>query len=270
VLVITLVMTAFQSSLQHEALHGHPTRSTIINEAFAFPAVGIWFPYRRYRTLHLKHHIDPHLTDPLEDPESWYRLSADWSELPPWQKTLLRINATLAGRLIVGPALSWCGLWRSDLKAILEGDTVILREWGLHALGLLPVIAILQLTTLPIWLYVVLVAYPATSIILVRSFIEHRAARQWPCRTAVVNAGKCMSLLYLNNNLHAVHHREPACAWYRLPQRWREQRTAILRENDGYFIAGGYREVFRTWFMQQREPVVHPLPDSLRPASPNR
>ena len=66
-LVVTLHM-----SLQHEVIHGHPTRSRVLNQLLAGPSLSLWLPFERYRATHLQHHRDHHLTDPLEDPESFY------------------------------------------------------------------------------------------------------------------------------------------------------------------------------------------------------
>ena len=63
---------ALHSSLQHEALHGHPTRHSLINELLVFLPVGLLIPYRRFRDLHIIHHNDDILTDPYDDPESNY------------------------------------------------------------------------------------------------------------------------------------------------------------------------------------------------------
>ncbi|WP_189347960.1 fatty acid desaturase, partial [Mesorhizobium sp. M4A.F.Ca.ET.090.04.2.1] len=63
---------ALQSSLMHEVLHGHPTRNARINEAFVFLPIGVVWPFRRFKTIHLRHHADERLTDPLDDPESYY------------------------------------------------------------------------------------------------------------------------------------------------------------------------------------------------------
>ena len=35
------VLLAQHSSLQHEAIHGHPTRSRRLNDALVFPALGL-------------------------------------------------------------------------------------------------------------------------------------------------------------------------------------------------------------------------------------
>src|SRR3954453_21265928 len=69
---ILALLLVLHSSLQHEALHGHPSRRAGLNELLVFPAVGLWLPYRRFRDLHIKHHRLPTLTDPHADPGSFY------------------------------------------------------------------------------------------------------------------------------------------------------------------------------------------------------
>jgi fatty acid desaturase len=64
-------LIALHGSLQHEALHGHPTRNAALNELLVAINFSFNFPYQRYRKLHLIHHNDEHLTDPLLDPESY-------------------------------------------------------------------------------------------------------------------------------------------------------------------------------------------------------
>ena len=70
-------ITAWQLNLQHETIHGHPTRNRAVNQAIGCWPLSLWLPYSIYRSTHLAHHRDENLTDPLEDPESYY-----WSERP--------------------------------------------------------------------------------------------------------------------------------------------------------------------------------------------
>ncbi len=65
-------LIAWQGSLQHEVMHGHPTRNRRINDAIGWPPLSLWLPYPIYRVSHLRHHRDEYLTDPIEDPESTY------------------------------------------------------------------------------------------------------------------------------------------------------------------------------------------------------
>ena len=66
---------AWQLNLQHETIHGHPTRKRAVNEAIGCWPLSLWLPYSIYRSTHLAHHRDENLTDPLDDPESYY-----WAE----------------------------------------------------------------------------------------------------------------------------------------------------------------------------------------------
>jgi fatty acid desaturase len=107
-------------------------------------------------------------------------------------------------------------------------------------------------------LYVLGVAYPATSILLIRSFAEHRASEHKEHRTAIIPDRGPLALLFLNNNLHAVHHTHPTVPWYRLPQLFRENRNDFLRSNGGY----GYRnylEVFARHWRKPLDSISHPL-----------
>ena len=68
-----------------------------------------------------------------------------------------------------------------------------------------------------LWIYFVAFVYPGTALMLVRSFAEHRAESDVDERTAIVENAPVMGLLFLYNNLHAVHHERPTMPWYRIP-----------------------------------------------------
>src|SRR5690606_14030792 len=52
-MVLTTLAIALHSSLQHEVLHGHPFARRGLNEALVFLPVGLFFPFGRFRDLHL-------------------------------------------------------------------------------------------------------------------------------------------------------------------------------------------------------------------------
>ena len=128
------IAVAFHSSLQHEILHGHPTRNKILNEALVFPALGLFIPYRRFRDLHLKHHNDERLTDPYDDPESFYLPTEGWMRLCILRKAIFTFNATFCGRMLIGPALAMYGFWRSEYRLMRNGDRAVRDAWLRHAL----------------------------------------------------------------------------------------------------------------------------------------
>ena len=117
---------------------------------------------------------------------------------------------------------------------------------------------VVSVCEIPLLAYIALFAYPGTSLTLLRSFAEHRARRSPDERTLVVEAEPPFALLYLNNNLHSVHHRDPKAPWYLLPRLWRRDRAEILRVNNHYLLPG-YRKLFSKYLFRQKEPVGHPL-----------
>ena len=62
-------------SVQHELLHGHPTRLPWLNKLLGYTPFAVWYPYTLYRDSHLRHHRDEDLTLPGLDPESRYSVS---------------------------------------------------------------------------------------------------------------------------------------------------------------------------------------------------
>lgn len=248
---------ALHSSLTHEVLHGHPFRNALLNEALVFACVGLIVPYRRFRDLHLAHHHDEVLTDPYDDPESNYMDPAVWERLPRWGRAVLRANNTLAGRLLLGPAIGiWC-LLRDDVRAIRAGDPGVLQAWVLHAMGVVPVVVLVALSPMPFWAYLV-AAYVGMSILKIRTFLEHQAHERASGRTVVIEDRGPLALIFLNNNLHVVHHMHPRAPWYRLPGLFAQNRDTYLRRNGGYYYRS-YAEVFARHFLRAKDPVPHPL-----------
>jgi fatty acid desaturase len=252
----TLTIT-LHSSLQHEALHGHPFGNRLLNEALVFLPVGLFIPYGRFRDTHLAHHHDERLTDPYDDPESNFLDPAIWAGLSAPHKAVLRFNNTLLGRLVLGPGLTVVRCVVGDARAILAGDRAILRDWLLHLAGLAMVIALLQAADIAGWAYG-LSAYMGLAILKIRTFLEHRAHDLARGRSVVIEGGHVLPFLFLNNNLHTVHHCKPGLAWYRLPALYRANRDEFLRRNGDYRYAS-YGEVFRRYFLRPKDTVPHPL-----------
>ncbi len=225
-------LIAWHGSLQHEVLHGHPTRSAWINGMLASAPLGLWLPYALYRARHLEHHAVEELTDPVLDPESFYIERSRWRRLGPWARRLLAFNNTLIGRLTLGPALTMLGVGREEFGRLKGSDAESRQAWMGHGLAVPALLVwIVWVCGIPVWAYLVLFVYPGVSLVLLRSFIEHRASGRAAERTAIVDAGRLLSLLYLSNNLHAVHHELPWLAWYELPaalQRARDRQTLLV------------------------------------------
>lgn len=249
---------AWWGSVQHEILHGHPTRSRTLNTALATLPIWLWLPFERYRQSHLTHHHDEHLTDPLDDPESRYWTPEGWKELGPIGQALVRAQGTLLGRLTIGPIWSMARFWMADLRAISAGDRDMRRIWAWHALWVaLVLVWVVAICGLPLWQYLIGFVYFGTALALIRSFAEHRAHDSVEKRTAIVERSPIFGLLFLNNNLHVVHHRWPNIPWYRLPGIYQAHRDAVLAHNGG-LLYRGYADVFRRFFLKRHDQPVHP------------
>ncbi len=255
---LTTLAIALFSSLQHEVLHGHPLPSRRASEALVFPALTLFVPYLRFRDQHLAHHHDARLTDPYDDPESNYLDPAVWDRLARPLRAVLAFNNTLLGRLLIGPLVSEVTFVRGDWRAIRAGDRAVLAGWLWHipALGLMGW-WLAAVAVMPVWAYV-LAAYMGFSVLKIRTFLEHRAAERASARTVLIEDRGILAFLFLNNNLHVVHHMHPKAAWYDLPGLLARNRDRFLERNGGYYYRS-YREVFARYFLRAKDPVAHPL-----------
>ena len=254
---VTGVAIALHSSLCHEALHGHPFRQRLWNEAVVFPCLCLVIPYGRFRDTHLAHHREEHLTDPYDDPESNYLDPKVWAGLSRPLRTVLSWNNTLAGRILLGPAISQVAFMRADWRAVRRGDRQVLQGWLLHLPGVALVLGVVWSSPVPLAWYL-LACYGALSILKIRTFLEHQAHVMTRGRTVIVEDRGLLAFLFLNNNLHVVHHMHPRVPWYRLPRLYRANAARYLACNEGYRY-GSYREVFARHFRTAKDPVPHPL-----------
>jgi fatty acid desaturase len=257
ILPVGAYAACLHSSLQHEVLHGHPTRNRTINELLVFVTPHLWLPFGRYRDLHLKHHNDAHLTCPMHDPESYYLLPYAWDSMAGLKRALYNFNNTLAGRMLIGPAVGIIRFWSDEISQILKGRRDTIKCWGEFVVSGSLVIVFVIWAGMPLWQYFLLIAYPGISLALVRSFCEHQAAEAVGERTIVVEASIFWSLLFLNNNLHIAHHAKPRIAWYELPSYYRQEREKFLALNN-YYLMRGYKQIFYQYFFKTKESVEHP------------
>lgn len=248
---------ALHASLTHEAIHGHPfPKAQHLNAALVYPALGILYPYRRFRDTHLAHHMDCDLTDPYDDPESNFLDPAVWNDLPAPARFVLEFNNTLFGRLLIGPALGTVFFLVCDFR-LAKKDPKVLAGWLWHIPSLVLVFAIVRISPMPIWAFVA-AAYIGHSMIRIRTFLEHRSHEKSRGRTVVVEDSGILSLLFLNNNYHAVHHMHPKVPWYELPSVYEANKDRYLKANDGY-VYHSYRDIFRKYLFRSKDPVAHPL-----------
>ena len=215
-------------------------------------------PVLRFLDTHIAHHNDAILTDPYDDPETNYLDPKVWVRLPRAVKSLLLFNNTLAGRLIVGPLLGQIAFMAGDWRAARAGDRRVVLGWAIHV----PALAALGLwftyvAAMPLWAYAISVN-GAMSILKIRTFLEHQAHERASGRTVIIEDTGPLAFMFLNNNLHVVHHMHPNVPWYRLPVIYAENREHYQRRNGGY-VFRSYSEVFRRYLTERKDPVAHPF-----------
>ena len=254
--VLTLVLV-LQSSLSHEALHGHPFASRRVNDGLAMVSLGLLVPYIRFRDTHLAHHIDERLTDPYDDPETNFYDPAVWARIAPWQQRIMQLNNALLGRMLIGPLMSQVMFMRGDWREMRQGNRAIICAWGIHLLSSALVITVVVTSPMPIWIYL-MCCYFAMSVLKIRTFLEHRAHQYSTARTVIIDDKGPLAFLFLNNNLHAVHHLHPQVAWYNLPRLYRDNADSYDGFNEDYNYRS-YAQVIARYFVKAKDPVPHPL-----------
>ena len=247
---------AWYLSLQHELLHGHPTRSSTFNALLGFAPLAVWFPFGIYRDSHLAHHNDLHLTHPGLDPESWFVDAGTWQESGPFVRALLVARNTFFGRLALGPACSIVATLAAALRKLADGDVRDLPTWIAHGVAVVALASWLAHRYGLPPLALMLAGYGALSVSAVRSFHEHRVADDAAHRSVINEAGWFWRLLFLNNNYHLVHHDLPSVPWFALRGIYEASRGQYI-ERSGGFLVKGFSEWMKLYSFTQ---VAHPVP----------
>ena len=250
-------------SLQHELLHGHPFRRSAFNTAIGFGPLSLWMPYLRYKTSHINHHGSD-LTDPTDDPVSFYIAPEVWQRAGNLRRMYLLAARTLLGRLVFGSARGIVVYLVSDSRAILH-DRRIRNEWLAHIAATVVLCWwMFAVAHMPAWEYLLGFVYGGYAITHLRAFAEHCAVPTGT-RSAVVKAGPVMSLLYLNNNLHHTHHAQPDLPWYLIPKMHVLLDSDAIAEQGAGLYRGGYAEIIRTYLFSPFCQPDHPLSAGGRP-----
>ncbi len=245
-------------SLQHESIHGMRNWPGWLRTAFVWPPIGLWMPYPVYHRSHSTHHVNFNITHPQRDTESNYQLQAAWTGYGPLRRTLILANQTLAVRYLFGPFVRLWKLARKETGRVLAGDLSNARHWALHVPSVALVLWwVMGVCDMPLWKYLLCFAWPGMSLGMLRTFIEHRWGERPMERVAIVESNTVMGVLYLFNNLHLVHHRQPTLPWYRIPARFRANREEMLSVNGGFYFRG-YTEIARRFLFRPVFDPVHP------------
>jgi len=248
-------LVAWHFSLQHEAIHSFQSAPKWLRWAVVMPPLGLWLPFPLYQAAHSKHHQNTHLTLPGVDTESFYVRQSDWPKLSPVRRALLTMNLTLAGRVLLGPMLR---LEKLVIREFTRGDSANLPHWIVHVILVAALFWYISgVAGMPWWQYVLFIAWPAFGLGWVRSFAEHRYGHRPGERTAITESNLFWNLLFLYNNLHAVHHVFPKMPWWQIPGYWRANREQILAHNGNLYFRG-YGEVCRKWLLKPIFTPPHP------------
>src|SRR5471030_2466125 len=54
--LLLILATCWFTSLQHELIHGRPSRNRRVNRLMGVVPLAVWYPYELYRHSHLAHH----------------------------------------------------------------------------------------------------------------------------------------------------------------------------------------------------------------------
>ena len=258
-LILLIPVVVLWMSVQHELLHGHPTRSVRFNKLLGYAPFAVWYPYTLYRDTHLHHHRDHDLTLPGVDPESRYLSQAHWQGSSRLLRGLLWLNKTVPGRVLLGPPLALFGLAIDEWQGLRRGDRQAWLMWLTHGSFTLLMFGFIALySEISVWQYVFLVTVPVLSVGMVRSFYEHRPAERPEQRTVLNEAGWPWTWLFLNLNLHLVHHDLPGLPWFHLPGVYQARREQ-WQQRSGGFLVQGYGELMRRHAVQAIDSPQHPF-----------
>jgi fatty acid desaturase len=238
------VLGAWHLSMQHEVLHGHPFKNQFINDAIGGIPVTLWIPYLAFKKDHHEHHLSD-LTNPALDNESYYVSQEQWDNAGPIRRAAWTANRTILFRMFVWTIVSTITYVLSVLKRAVRNEKSDRLAVALHIIGVVFVVYLVSLSSMPLWQFALGTLYGGRILNAIRPFPEHKYQSGVETRTAMIMAGRFMSLLMLNNNLHVAHHDEPGVPWYRYDKLMQRVNAVERARAAGVLYEGGYAEVFR-------------------------
>jgi fatty acid desaturase len=238
------VLGAWHLSMQHEVLHGHPFKNQFLNDAIGGIPVTLWIPYLAFKKDHHEHHLSD-LTNPALDNESYYVSQEQWDKAGRIRRAAWTANRTILFRMFVWTIVSTITYVLSVLKRAVRNEKSDRLAVALHVVGLVFVVYLVSLSSMPLWQFALGTLYGGRILNAIRPFPEHKYQSGVETRTAMIMAGRFMSLLMLNNNLHVAHHDEPGVPWYRYDKLMQRVNAVERARAAGVLYEGGYAEVFR-------------------------
>jgi fatty acid desaturase len=247
---------AWHLSLQHELVHGHPFRNSKLNAALASLSLTMWVPFLSFKRDHISHHNST-LTHPKLDTESYYSMPEQWQHSGRFLRSIYWANRTIAFRLTVWSVFSTVQYFFADAWRAIRNVDNARSAWVLHIPGLIAVTYIVNnLAGMSMIEYLIGGVFASHSLNMMRSFAEHKTLGDESTRTAMIDAGRVMSLLMLNNNLHIAHHDEPSAPWYKVPEVAERLNAFERAQKIDALYKGGYGELLRRFtFKPYDQPV---------------
>ena len=247
---------AWHLSLQHELVHGHPFRNSKLNAALASLSLTMWVPFLSFKRDHISHHNST-LTHPKLDTESYYSMPEQWQHSGRFLRSIYWANRTIAFRLTVWSVFSTVQYFFADAWRAIRNVDNARSAWVLHIPGLIAVTYIVNhLAGMSMIEYLIGGVFASHSLNMMRSFAEHKTLGDESTRTAIIDAGRVMSLLMLNNNLHIAHHDEPSAPWYKVPEVAERLNAFERAQKIDALYKGGYGELLRRFtFKPYDQPV---------------
>jgi fatty acid desaturase len=247
---------AWHLSLQHELVHGHPFRNSKLNAALASLSLTMWVPFLSFKRDHISHH-NTTLTHPKLDTESYYSMPEQWQHSGRFLRSIYWANRTIAFRLTIWSVFSTVQYFFADAWRAIRNVDNARSAWVLHIPGLIAVTYIVNnLAGMSMIEYLIGGVFASHSLNMMRSFAEHKTIGDESTRTAIIDAGRVMSLLMLNNNLHIAHHDEPSAPWYKVPEVAERLNAFERAQKIDALYKGGYGELLRRFtFKPYDQPV---------------
>ena len=238
------ILGAWHLSMQHEVLHGHPFKNQFLNDVLGGIPVTLWIPYLAFKKDHHEHHLSD-LTNPALDNESYYVSQEQWDKAGKIRRAAWTANRTILFRMFVWTIVSTITYVLSVLKRAVRNEKSDRLAVVLHVTGVAFVVYLVSLSSMPLWQFALGTVYGGRILNAIRPFPEHKYQSGVETRTAMIMAGRFMSLLMLNNNLHVAHHEEPGVPWYRYDNLMQRVNAVERARDAGVLYEGGYAEVFR-------------------------
>ncbi|MBT3456710.1 MAG: hypothetical protein HN449_01220 [Thiotrichales bacterium] len=255
-LFLVIILT-FHGSVQHEILHGHPTGHQGFNDLLAYPSIALWSPYFIYKSSHLKHHEDINLTIPNIDPESYFISKDDWHSLSSYRQKFAAFNMTLLGRLTLGPLWYFFALKKEFLMSFKKPFSINFLVYFSHEVFVVIILyCIWYFFNIHFFTYIVC-AYLAHSLTMLRSFYEHRSNSNPNHRSVIMQTVYPLRILFLNNNYHFVHHKNPDMSWHQIPREYNSNSDKYNQSN-GFFLEKGYSKWFKKYLVKPVSEPKHP------------